>query len=129
MDAKAERLEETSGQVNMWKITYAGLDDFEQADYRVQNHYKKFVQAHYHDREETEAETTQKKDQYIKGLSTAVADVFKHLLQHHVAKLGDAEAAAALQASGARPHDGTHCATGQAGWSEEVALARHVVGQ
>ena len=165
MDAKAERLEEMNGQINMWKMTYAGLDDFEKADYKVQNHYKKFVKAHYHSREETEVETTQKKEQYIKGLSTALADVFKHLLQHAVAKRDDAEAKAALQVGGAlsstkkeiqdpnkhpqaephAPHPGhadcekqkkygihgdilSKCAPelrpGQAGWSDEVALAR-----
>ena len=77
----------------MWKITYQCLDDFEKADYKVQNHYKKFVKEHYHGRDkDTEAEVKQKRDQYIQGLSTAVTDVFKHFLHHEVEKLNDADA-------------------------------------
>jgi len=65
MDANAEKLEEMNrnNQINMWKITYQCLDDFEKADYKVQNHYKKFVKEHYHERDkDTEAEVKQKKD-------------------------------------------------------------------
>ena len=64
MDAHAEKLEEMNrNQINMWKITYQCMDDFEKADYKVQNHYKQFVKEHYHGRKkDTEVETKQKKD-------------------------------------------------------------------
>lgn len=63
MDAQAEKFEEMTrnNQINMWKITYQCLDDFEKADYKVHNHYKKFVKEHYHGGDkETEKEVKQK---------------------------------------------------------------------
>lgn len=47
--------------------------------------------------------------------------MFKHLLQHEVEKLNDADTKHALTACA--------CGTGQAGWQEELALAKHVVGK